>query len=175
MNTLEAIAKRKSTRDYRPEQIPEEALGAILKAGCAAPIAMAQYDSLHITVIQNGEVIKKINDMTAEMILEKRGERKNTDFGAKTMVIVSTKTTILSPEMEFANAGIVIENMVIAATSLGVDSVILGGAPSVVAKDLDLVRLLGIPDGFKPIIGAFFGYAASMEEPKSHNIAVNRI
>ena len=53
MNTLEAIAKRKSTRNYTPEQIPEEALAVILKAGFAAPVAMAKYDSLHITVVQN--------------------------------------------------------------------------------------------------------------------------
>ena len=33
MNTLEAIAKRRSTRNYKPEQIPEDALQAILKAG----------------------------------------------------------------------------------------------------------------------------------------------
>lgn len=38
MNTLEAIAKRVSVRAYRPEQIPEETLQAILKAGMAAPV-----------------------------------------------------------------------------------------------------------------------------------------
>ena len=38
MNTLEAIAKRRSTRSYESEQISEEALAAIIKAGCAAPI-----------------------------------------------------------------------------------------------------------------------------------------
>ena len=50
MNTLEAIAKRKSTRSYKAEQISEQALEAIIKAGCAAPVALAKYDSLHITV-----------------------------------------------------------------------------------------------------------------------------
>ena len=49
----EAIAKRKSTRSYKSVQIPEEALEKIIKAGCAAPVARAQYDSLNITVIQN--------------------------------------------------------------------------------------------------------------------------
>ena len=33
MNTLEVIAKRKSTRDYNSKQISNEALEAILKAG----------------------------------------------------------------------------------------------------------------------------------------------
>ena len=46
MNTLEAIATRKSTRAYTPEQISEEALDTILKAASAAPIAMAKYDKI---------------------------------------------------------------------------------------------------------------------------------
>ena len=67
MNTLEAIAKRKSTRNYTPEQIPEEALEVILKAGFAAPVAMAKYDSLHITVVQTQQLLDKINQATEEV------------------------------------------------------------------------------------------------------------
>ena len=68
MNTLEAIAKRKSTRSYRPEQLPEETLQAILKAGCAAPVAMARYDSLHITVVQTQTLLDRVNAVTADML-----------------------------------------------------------------------------------------------------------
>lgn len=175
MNTLEAIAKRKSTRSYKAEQIPEEALCAILRAGASAPVAMAKYDSLHITVVQNEAVIGQINELTAEMFAKKIGVKKNTDFGAKTLIFVSTTPTMLPPEMEFANVGIVVENMVIAATDLGIDSVILGGAPSIVAQDADLMKTLGIPEGYRPILGALFGYATEEEPAKEHTIAVNRI
>lgn len=175
MDALQAISKRRSTRSYKSEQISEEVLDAIIKAAFAAPVAMAKYETLHITVIQNDEIIGKINDMTAQMFFKKMGVKKNTDFGAKTMVLVSTGLTVLPPEMEFANVGIVVENMVIAATSMGVDSVILGGAPSVVAQDEELVRSLGIPQGFKPVLGAFFGYATRQEPAKDHTITVNRI
>ena len=175
MNTLEAIAKRKSTRAYTGEQISEEALCAILNAANAAPVAMARYDSLHITVIQNEDVLKQINDMTAEMFAKRMGVKKNTDFGAKTMVLVSTATEGLPPEMVYANVGIVIENMVLAATSLGIDSVILGGAPSIVAQDADLVKAFGIPAGCKPVLGALFGYAQNDEPAKEHSIGFNRV
>ena len=175
MNTLEAIAKRKSTRAYKNDQIPEPALESILKAASASPIAMAKYDSLHITVIQSEEIIKRINDMTAEMFFKKMGVRKNTDFGAKTLILVSSASGMLPPEMEYANVGIVVENMVIAATSLGIDSVILGGAPAIVAQDEKLVRELLIPEGFKPVLGALFGYAAVDEPAKDHSIAITRI
>ena len=175
MNTLEAIAKRKSTRAYTDQRIGEDALKSILKAASASPVAMAKYDSLHLTVVESEEAIKNINDMTAEMFFKKMGVRKNTDFGAKTLILVSSAKTMLPPEMEFANVGIVVENMVIAATSLGIDTVILGGAPSIVAQNEELMKRLGIPEGFKPVLGVLFGYAATEEAPKEHTITINRV
>ena len=68
MNTLEAIKNRKSTRAYRHEQISEDALEIILKDGMAAPVAMAAYDSLHITVVQNEQLIKRIFDEAQEVV-----------------------------------------------------------------------------------------------------------
>ena len=175
MNTLEAIANRKSTRSYTSKQVPEDVIEAILKAASQAPVAMAKYDSLHITVVQNEDLIKRINDMTSEMFSKKMGVKKNTDFGSRLMIFVSTIKTMLPHEMEFANVGIVVENMVLAATSLGVDSVILGGAPSIVSQDDALVSDLGIPEGFKPVLGIALGYATTKEAPKQHAINVNRV
>ena len=65
--------------------------------------------------------------------------------------------------------------MVIAATSLGIDTVILGGAPSIVAQNEELMKSLGIPEGFKPALGVLFGYAVTEEAPKEHSISVNRV
>ena len=175
MNTLEAIAKRKSTRSYTSAPVSEEALNAILQAGFAAPVAMARYDSLHITVLQNEEIIRRINDMTAEMIYKRMGVKKNTDFGARTLLLVSTTVEGLPPEMAYANVGIVVENMVLAATDLGISTVILGGAPRMIAENEVLMKDLGIPAGFKPILGACLGYATTDEPPKEHRITVNRV
>ena len=71
MNTLEAIAKRVSVRNYKPEQITEEELRAILKAGCAAPIASAQYETLHITVVQDAVLRKKVYEHQKAYVLQK--------------------------------------------------------------------------------------------------------
>ena len=175
MRTLEAIAKRKSTRSYKAKQIDEDALEIIIKAGFASPVAMAKYDSLHITVIQNEAVIKNICDMTSEMMFQKTGERRNANFGAKTMIMVSTNPDSLPYEMACVNVGIVVENMVLAATSIGIDSVILGGAPRAISSDDDFVKSLGIPKNYKPILGLFLGYAEKEAEVKEHSISVNRI
>ena len=174
MQTLEAIAKRKSTRNYKPVQIPEDALEAILKAGCAAPVAMANYDSLHITVVQSQQLLDRVNAAAEEMIFKLMGVRKNGDFGAKTLILVSS-TPIHRAGTEHANVGIVVENMVLAATDLGIDSVILGAAPAAVAQDENLVRDLGIPTGYTPLLGIFLGYGAEETPVKQHSITINRV
>ena len=174
MNTLESIFKRVSTRAYTTQQIPEEALQTILDAGCAAPVAMAQYEALRITVVQNRELIKKIQDTGAEMMFKMTGMRKNMDYGEQTMIIISSMPP-LRPGMEFTNAGCIIENMVLAATDLGIDSVVLAGAPSALALNEQLQRELNIPEGFKPILGASFGYSAEPTPAKKHTISINRV
>jgi hypothetical protein len=39
METLKAIEARKSTRGFKPDQIPDAALETILKAGAQAPVS----------------------------------------------------------------------------------------------------------------------------------------
>ena len=174
MNTLDAIFARKSTRSYKNEQISEENLQLILKAGCAAPIGMARYDTLHITVVQNEDILSKIFNEAEEAMFKAIGMRKNMNFGAKTMILVSSMPAYREG-VNYAHAGIVIENMVIAATSLGIDSVVLGGPISAIAESDELRGLLAIPDGFEPLLAASFGYATEDAPAKEHSISINRV
>lgn len=175
MNTQEAIFKRKSTRAYTGEQISDEALDKILKAGFAAPAAMARYDTLHITVLQNEDLLSRINEMTLELFAKRSGVKKNMDFGAKTMVIISSSHSDLPLEMEYVNVGILMENMVLCATDMGIDSVILGGAPRAIKNDAEIMSALGIPEGFTPVLGVFLGYATNDAPAKEHKISVNTV
>mgnify|MGYP002520398186 CR=1 FL=1 len=172
MDTLQAIATRKSTRNFTSQQLPEESLQTILQAGFAAPVAMGNYESLHITVVQDPAALGKVNACTEEMFFRLTGNRRELGYGAQTLVLVSTQP-VHRPGTNHANAGIVVENMVLAATAIGIDSVILGAAPAAVAKDEGLLQALGIPAGFEPVLGAFFGYGAEPTPVKSHTISVN--
>ena len=174
MNTLEAIAKRYSCRSYQPEQITEEALDTILKAGMAAPVGTGAYDSLHITVLQDWELLNTIGEAVTDMVEKMMGKRMNKNFGAPTMIVVSSKPAKM-PGMEYANAACVLENMLIAAASLGIDNIIHGGGAAVIGQSEELMRKLNIPEGFKPALCASFGYAVNEEPAKVHTIAVNRI
>lgn len=173
METLQAIARRRSVRSYRPEQIPEAALAAILNAGCAAPVGSSLYDSLHITVVQDAKLLKQISTATSEMVSRILHKKLDKDFGAPTMVILSSKP-VNAPGMEYANAACVLENMTLAATDQGIGSVLWAGAAAV-KEDRELRTALGIPDGFDPVLCASFGYAAAEEPVKEHTISVNRV
>ena len=65
--------------------------------------------------------------------------------------------------------------MAIAATSLGIDNIIWGGAAAAVEQNVELQKILEIPEGYKPILCISLGYASEDEIPKKHEIAVNKI
>ena len=174
METLEAIAKRTSTRKFKETQISEENLQAILKAGIAAPVGSGLYDSLHITIIQNMEILDAIGNAVTEMVSEKFGKRMDKNFGAPTMIVVSSKPAVF-PGVEYANAACVIENMAIAATSLGIDNVVWAGPAAVISKDTAIRNAIHIPDDFNPILCISFGYGTNTNKPQSHEITINRI
>lgn len=174
METLEAIAKRTSTRKFKETQISEENLQAILKAGMAAPVGSGAYNSLHITVVQNQSVFSKINAAVTELIFKMMGKKMDKNFGAPTMIFVSSKPAMM-PGLEYANTACVLENMAIAATSLGIDNIIWGGASSAVEQNAELRKILEIPEGYKPILCISLGYASEDEIPKKHEITINKI
>ena len=174
MDTLEAILKRKSTRSYTDEMISEEILQKILKAGMASPIGMGKYNSIHITVVQNNELINRVFDEAQDMIAATLGLKKSFNYGAGTLIIVSSQPSYREG-MDYANSGIVIENMVLAATGMDVDSCIMGAPIAALAENSALSDAIGIPEGFKPVLGVVFGYATKAESAKEHTISVNRV
>ena len=173
MEALEAIEKRNSTRKFKETQISEENLQIILKAGMSAPVGSGAYDTLHITVVQSQNIFSKINAAVTELIFKMMGKKMDKNFGAPTMIFISSKPAMM-PGLEYANTACVLENMAIAATSLGVDNIIWGGAASAVEQNTELREILEIPEGYKPILCISLGYASEDEIPRKHEIAVNK-
>ena len=174
MNTLEAIAERKSIRAYKEDQISEEDIQKILKAGMAAPVSSGAYDTVHLTVIQDKKLISDIGEAVNEMVLKMLGRKMDKRFGEPLMIMVSAQPAHM-PGIEMANAGCILENMAIAATDLGIDNIIWGGASAVVGQNEELMKRVQIPEGYKPVLCASFGYAAVRESAKVHQIFVNRV
>ncbi|MCD7749472.1 MAG: nitroreductase family protein [Oscillospiraceae bacterium] len=159
MQTLEAIAKRKSTRNFDPNKsVPDEVVDTIVKAGCQAPIGGNQRDSLHLTVCRSKDILDTINQSTAAAM---KIEPRDFFYGAPVVVFVSAANKQMAPGVEYANAACVIENMLIAATDAGVDNIYLWGAVQALAKNTELCAKMGIPEDFRPVSAAALGYSLS--------------
>jgi nitroreductase len=175
MELMKAIAMRKSTRDYKPEQISNKALDKIIYAGCAAPVGQGAYNSVHLTVVQNPDLLDRISKTAADYY-----GRQNLKplYGAPTMVVVSCRPNETYPGAEIANAACIIENMTLAATDMGLGSLYLWGILAAFKADSGLLKELKLPAGFKPTSCLALGFPSkplAEEKELKQTIEMNRI
>ena len=177
METLKTIAIRKSTRSYKPEQITAAELDTILKAACAAPVGMGAFKTLHLTVVQNAEALAKLVELAQAAAVAAGRTANNPLYGAPTLVLICAEPATV-PGLDMANAGCIAENMMLAATDLGLGSVYLHGAAMTVANNEELRTLVQIPEGFNAIASVALGYPTeplTEERDLGFRIEINRV
>ena len=155
MNTMETICKRRSIRSYTGESITAEELGTILKAANASPVGMGQFESLHLTVITNKDLLNKIEKATAAMFGD---PAMHPLYNAPTLILVSSKKP--APMMEnvaYSNAAIMVHNMALAATELGVGSCYIWGAVAAASYNPEILAELKLPEDFIPCCAICLG------------------
>jgi nitroreductase len=181
---IETIMKRRSTRAYTDEQVKDADINQIIEAGLNAPSAH-NYQSWHFTVIQNKEMIAKINH-EARLVaqnhsnegIRKMGNNAKTDFfyKAPTLILVSGDENGLMPTTDCAAAT---QNMLLAAESLGLGNCWVGFAAFAFAGDNgdSLKAELGIPADFKPHFAVLLGYKKNPDgnAPKRKENNVNYV
>ncbi len=112
--TINVLTTRRSVRKFKPEQIKDEELKAILDAGMNAPTAGNQQPAVMI-VVQNKEMREKLTKMNAAVM----GKEMDPYYGAPTIVLVIADRSKVCP---VEDASLVIGNMSNAAFSLGIGS-----------------------------------------------------
>ncbi len=179
---LSTIKNRRSVRKYKSEQISEEDLKLILEAGIYAPSAHNQ-QTWHFTVIQSPELLRNINNIVREGMANSEVEwihkmGSNPDFqvtyDAPTLIVVSGKADGIAWQTDCSAA---IQNMLLAAESLGIGSVWLGLLRFYFNNEQELPGL-GIPEGYVPHYGVSFGYNANEKKlpaPRRNLEVVNYI
>lgn len=154
MNTFDNLFSRKSIRTYNGENIMESELNLILKAAYASPVGRALFDTLNITVISNREFLNKWEDYC-----ESQTERRPF-YGAPTVILVSSlipSTDLKSVNVNFSNAAILVQNMAIAATELGIGSCHIWGAVRFLNDNAELLEELNLPEGMVPCCAIILG------------------
>ena len=80
---LNILEKRRSIRAYRPEQIKDEELDAILRAGTFAPTSRGM-QSPFIVAVQNKDMANELRKMNARIM----GTESDPYYGAPTIILV---------------------------------------------------------------------------------------
>lgn len=152
MTTKEAIRLRHSTRAFSDRQIPEEALQDILFAGGQAAIGCADFDSLKLYVVQDPALLAEIDQVSAN-----GNPSAHPLYHAPTLVVVAAKKGFLE-NIELSNAGCIIQNMMVMAADLGIDSVYLWMAMAGIQRSPELQQKLGFPEGYFCVGSCALGY-----------------
>lgn len=112
---LNNILTRRSIREFKEEQIKNEELEAILKAGIYAPSGMNK-QSWQFTVVQNKEKIEEL----AKVVREELGRDKGYNFYAPPTLIMLSNDRDNSNGL--ADCSCALENIFLMANSLGIGS-----------------------------------------------------
>lgn len=167
MSTFEAIRNRKSVRSYQARPVEKEKIKAIAEAGnMAAGTPMA--GKVYFSVITNADVLKSIVDgskavmaKSGNPMLEKIAQNQgfNPIYNAPVAVVISTDKADNSntAAMARANAACAGENMLLAATELGLGSCYLE-SPTLAFHIPDIATVAKIPETAQPQAVIVFGY-----------------
>lgn len=175
--TLRAIAERYSCRYFKSEPIAEELLQAIAVAGVQAPSAH-NWQPWQIIVVTNPELL---SDMQSEALagLERQANQGNYNYvmklggnvfyGAPCLMVVAMDTKNRGAALD---CGIVGQNIVLAATSLGIDSVYCGFTYHAFngPRGQEFKERLNLPPGYDFGCSILLGHAEATKAPHVPNL-----
>ena len=156
---LEIIRTRRSYRSYKPEQITDEQLNAVLEAGTYAPTSRG-LQSPFIVAIQNEELKARLAKMNAEIM----GVTTNPYYDAPTYVLVFVPADAPNG---IQDASLVMENMMLAAHAQGLGSCWIHREREMFATEEGkvLMQQWGLPEGLVGIGALALGYPDAEPSP----------
>jgi len=182
-NVFEAILARRSVRAYAPDGLDRNTVQTLLEAAVRAPTAMHE-EPWAFVVVQDHALLQRLSDLAKPIFVEEMRHRNSQgtshsfdhftrpDFnifhGADTLIVICAKPS--SPFVA-ADCWLAAENLMLAATAIGLGSCVIGSA--VAALNIHKVKTeLGIPDEYSAIAPIVVGVpsgetrAISRKDPK---------
>lgn len=155
---ISTIMTRRSIRKYQPQAVSRDTMNLILQCGINAPNGQNK-QSWEVRVVDSPAILDAMReamvvshpDLNADMV---RGCFR----GAPTMVFIAR-----DPNYDFSayDCGLLAENMVLSAWSMGIGSICLG-SPVRFLTDNDvcrsLIEMLGFSEGYQLSLCVGFGY-----------------
>jgi nitroreductase len=160
--TLSDLKERRSIRAYKPDQIKDEELDAILEAGTYAPTGGGGQSPV-IEVIQDKNTISSLEKLNAAVLGD---PSKKPFYGAPTVLAVLADKTVKPTYVE--DGSLVLGNLQIAAFALGLGACWIHRARDVFAGDEGKAYLKewGLSDNFVGVGFCLLGYPNEKPQAK---------
>jgi len=171
---LKAIATRNSCRDFSGEPLTDAQVEALADAALAAPSAMNAMP-WHIIAITNKPMLDELDEACIARIAETNPgwHEKMKERGGKVFYNAPCLFIIAKNDSDWAplDAGIVTQNIALAAHSLGLGNVICGMARLGFEGDagVDWIKRVQIPEGYSFCMSVCIGTANKDKAPHELN------
>ena len=175
MGVIEAIEARRSIRAYKDTPVEREKLQFLAECGVKAPNAMGRQEwELRIVDSQ-----KWIDDCTAAYLKAVEGTDKAKYMQTPTFKNIFRNAPavifVAAPEGLFAgeNVGCLGENVMLAATELGLGTCFLGSVQMIFAEPAmqEYLQSLGFSEGYKLRYALAVGYPDEAPEAKARDLS----
>lgn len=155
---VENIMTRRSIRDYKEEPVDRELMAKVLECGIYAPSAMNS-QGWAVRVVDNKEFI----DGVTAIAVAQRPEMAQQEGFRNIFRNAPTVAFIAIPEQSYSgefDSGLLAENMMLSAWSMGIGSCCLGSAVPVMTSEeaKPYLERLNLPEGYKLMVAIGFGY-----------------
>jgi len=152
---IQTIFSRRSIRSYTAQLVGEEQVATLLRAAMAAPSA-SNLKPWHFVVVTKRETLDSLAEMHpfGKMLFE------------APLGIAVCGDPAISAHYWVQDCSAATENLLLAATALGLGAVWLGVYPK--EERLKAIRdILGIPEAIVPLNFISIGYPAELKEPRT--------
>lgn len=165
---IDNIISRRSIRNYKQTQVPKDILDKIIECGINAPNAINR-QAWEVRVINNPEsfslfkeyLVKDNSDTQKEMI-------EGCFRGAPTLIVIANDTSFKFSQID---CGLLSENIMLSAWSLGIGSVCLGSPVGFINNSQQAKDMLGFSEGYSTVICIGLGYPNENPEAKPRDLS----
>lgn len=162
---IETIMSRRSVRAYEERAIPRDTMELITECGINAPNGMNKQE-WEIRVVDNPDFINGVTELFIKENPDATNDPgfKNIFRNAPTVVFIGAPDSTYSG----VNCGLLGENMILAAWSMGIGSCCLGGPVRFMNSEIaaEYLKQLKFSEGYSLIYAIGFGYPAEKPEAK---------
>lgn len=177
-STLQNIISRRSVKKYDNRSVPIELVEEVVKAGTFAPSGMNRQSPI-ILAVTNKEMRDRLSRINLEIVIGKNlvtsSGHNDPFYGAPVVLVVLAKKDIGT---RVYDGSLVMENMMVAAQSLGLGSCWIHRAKETFETEegKQILRELGIEGEYEGIGNCILGYAAKdalkPQAPRKDNYVV---